>query len=132
MVLRSGDWLGHSRTSCCQRLVYRLQGSQAQESQTECKMESFNKCPSNMLHNTNKKNEYKTNMGTKTSIKSKQIKCIYIALRTSADISKCCTETQPKTPNSKQCRCKAMVNISAGGRVIGSGCLQNIFAIFTT
>uniref|UniRef100_A0A8C8K0G8 Anion exchange protein n=1 Tax=Oncorhynchus tshawytscha TaxID=74940 RepID=A0A8C8K0G8_ONCTS len=35
-----------------------------------------------------------------------QIKCIYIALRTSADISKCCTETQPKTPNSKQCRCK--------------------------
>ena len=27
-----------------------------------------------------------------------QIKCIYIALRTSADISKCCTETQPKTP----------------------------------
>jgi hypothetical protein len=35
---------------------------------------------------------------------SKQIKCIYIALRTSADISECCTETQPKTPNSKQCR----------------------------
>jgi hypothetical protein len=33
---------------------------------------------------------------------SNQIKCIYIALRTSADISKCCTETQPKTPNSKQ------------------------------
>ena len=30
-----------------------------------------------------------------------QIKFIYIALRTSADISKCCTETQPKTPNSK-------------------------------
>jgi hypothetical protein len=25
-----------------------------------------------------------------------QIKCIYIALHTSADISKCCTETQPK------------------------------------
>jgi hypothetical protein len=39
---------------------------------------------------------------------SNQIKCIYIALRTSADISKCCTETQPKTPNSKQCRCKNM------------------------
>jgi hypothetical protein len=36
---------------------------------------------------------------------SLQIKCIYIALRTSADISKCCTETQPKTPNSKQRRC---------------------------
>uniref|UniRef100_A0A674BLS0 Telomere repeat-binding factor dimerisation domain-containing protein n=1 Tax=Salmo trutta TaxID=8032 RepID=A0A674BLS0_SALTR len=32
-----------------------------------------------------------------------QIKFIYIALRTSAEISKCCTETQPKTPNSKQC-----------------------------
>ena len=30
-----------------------------------------------------------------------QIKCIYIALHTSADISKCCTETQPKTLNSK-------------------------------
>uniref|UniRef100_A0A674ASI9 receptor protein-tyrosine kinase n=1 Tax=Salmo trutta TaxID=8032 RepID=A0A674ASI9_SALTR len=36
-------------------------------------------------------------------IKSNQIKFIYIALRTSAEISKCCTETQPKTPNSKQC-----------------------------
>ena len=31
-----------------------------------------------------------------------KINCIYIALLTSADISKCCTETQPKTPNSKQ------------------------------
>uniref|UniRef100_A0A8C7HZM3 plus-end-directed kinesin ATPase n=1 Tax=Oncorhynchus kisutch TaxID=8019 RepID=A0A8C7HZM3_ONCKI len=30
-------------------------------------------------------------------------------LRTSADISKCCTETQPKTPNSKQCRCRSTV-----------------------
>ena len=30
-----------------------------------------------------------------------QINCIYIALLTLADISKCCTETQPKTPNSK-------------------------------
>ena len=38
-----------------------------------------------------------------------QIKCIYIALRTSADISKCCTETQPKTPNSKQYRCRSTV-----------------------
>jgi hypothetical protein len=38
-----------------------------------------------------------------------QIKCIYIALRTSADISKCSTETQPKTPNSKQCRCRSTV-----------------------
>jgi hypothetical protein len=28
---------------------------------------------------------------------------------TSADISKCCTETQPKTPNSKQCRCRSTV-----------------------
>jgi hypothetical protein len=32
-----------------------------------------------------------------------QIKCIYVALLTSADISKRCTETQPKTPISKQC-----------------------------
>ena len=38
-----------------------------------------------------------------------QIKFIYIALLTSADISKCCTETQPKTPNSKQCRCRSTV-----------------------
>jgi hypothetical protein len=38
-----------------------------------------------------------------------QIKCIYIALCTSADISKCCTEAQPKTPNSKQCRCRSTV-----------------------
>ena len=38
-----------------------------------------------------------------------QIKFIYIALRTSADISKCCTETQPKTPNSKQCMCRSTV-----------------------
>jgi hypothetical protein len=32
------------------------------------------------------------------------IKCIYKALLTSADVTKCCTETQPKTPNSKQYR----------------------------
>jgi hypothetical protein len=40
-------------------------------------------------------------------ISNHQIKCIYKALRTSADISKCCTETRPKTPNSKQCRCRS-------------------------
>ena len=40
---------------------------------------------------------------------SNQIKCIYIALLTSADISKCCTETQHKTPFSKQCRCRSTV-----------------------
>jgi hypothetical protein len=40
------------------------------------------------------------------TIKSNQIKCIYIAL-TSADISKCYTETQPITQNSKQCRCRS-------------------------
>ena len=45
---------------------------------------------------------------------SNQIKRIYIALLTSADISKCCTETQPKqqamkNPNSKQCRCRSTV-----------------------
>ena len=34
---------------------------------------------------------------------------IYIALLTSADITKCCTETQPKTPNSKQCRCRSIL-----------------------
>ena len=38
-----------------------------------------------------------------------QIKCIYIALLTSTDVSNCYTETQPKTPNSKQCRCRSMV-----------------------
>jgi hypothetical protein len=36
--------------------------------------------------------------------KSNQIKCIYEAPLTSADISKCCTETQPKTPNRKKPR----------------------------
>jgi hypothetical protein len=40
---------------------------------------------------------------------SNQIKCIYIDIITSADIPKCCTETQPKTPNSKQCRCRSTV-----------------------
>jgi hypothetical protein len=40
---------------------------------------------------------------------SDQIKFIYKALLISADISKCCTETQPKTPNSKQCRCRSTV-----------------------
>uniref|UniRef100_A0A8C8FHD4 Drebrin-like b n=1 Tax=Oncorhynchus tshawytscha TaxID=74940 RepID=A0A8C8FHD4_ONCTS len=45
----------------------------------------------------------------KANVSSNQIKFIYIALRTSADISKCCTETQPKTPNSKQCRCRSTV-----------------------
>ena len=28
---------------------------------------------------------------------------------TSADVTKCYTETQPKTPNSKQCRCRSTV-----------------------
>jgi hypothetical protein len=37
------------------------------------------------------------------------IKCIYKALFTSADVTKCCTETQPKNPNSKQCRCRSTV-----------------------
>ena len=40
---------------------------------------------------------------------SNQIKCIYKALLTSADVTKCCTETKPKTPNSKQCRCRSTV-----------------------
>ena len=44
-----------------------------------------------------------------TGLFDTQIKCIYRALLTSADISKCCTETQPKTPNSKQCRCRSTV-----------------------
>ena len=37
------------------------------------------------------------------------MKCIYKALLTSCDFTKCCTETQPKTPNSKQCRCRSTV-----------------------
>jgi hypothetical protein len=32
---------------------------------------------------------------------------IYIALLTSADVTECCKETQSKTPNSKQCRCRS-------------------------
>jgi hypothetical protein len=39
-----------------------------------------------------------------------QIKFIYRALLTSADISQCCTETQPKTTNSKQYRCRSTVS----------------------
>jgi hypothetical protein len=34
---------------------------------------------------------------------------IYKSLLTSADVTKCCTETQPKTPNSKQCSCRSTV-----------------------
>ena len=53
---------------------------------------------------------YSLNEQMKWAVASNQIKFIYIALRTSADISKCCTETQPKTPNSKQCRCRSTVH----------------------
>jgi hypothetical protein len=53
-----------------------------------------------------------------SNTEANQIKCIYIALRTSADISKCCTETQPKTPNSKQCRCRSIhESTSCSGRL---------------
>ena len=38
---------------------------------------------------------------------SNSIKCIYKALFTSADVTKCYTETKSKTPNSKQCRCRS-------------------------
>ena len=38
----------------------------------------------------------------------KSIKCIYKALFTFGDVTKCCIETQPKTPN-KQYRCRSMV-----------------------
>jgi hypothetical protein len=34
---------------------------------------------------------------------------MYKALLTSADISKCCTETQPKTLNSKQCKYRSTI-----------------------
>uniref|UniRef100_A0AAZ3PAS8 ABC transporter domain-containing protein n=1 Tax=Oncorhynchus tshawytscha TaxID=74940 RepID=A0AAZ3PAS8_ONCTS len=62
-----------------------------------------------------------------------QIKCIYIALLTSADISKCCTETQPETQNSKQCRCRSTVarknSLESGGQKrrvsLGAALLQN-------
>ena len=40
---------------------------------------------------------------------NQSIKYIYKALFTSADVTKCCTETQPKTPNNKQCRCRSTV-----------------------
>ena len=53
------------------------------------------------------RNMVQTLFGT---VKSNQsIKCIYKALLTSADVTKCCTETQLKTPNSKQCRCRSTV-----------------------
>jgi hypothetical protein len=40
---------------------------------------------------------------------TESINCIYKALLTLADVTKCGTETQPKTPNSKQCRCRSTV-----------------------
>ena len=40
---------------------------------------------------------------------NQSIKCIYKALLTLADVTKCYTETQPKIPNSKQCRCRSTV-----------------------
>jgi hypothetical protein len=43
------------------------------------------------------------------SIINQSIKFIYIAIFTSADVTKCCSETQPKTNNSKQCRCRSTV-----------------------
>ena len=39
--------------------------------------------------------------------KIESIKCIYKAFFTSADVTKCYTETQPKMPNSNQCRCRS-------------------------
>ena len=40
---------------------------------------------------------------------SDQIKCIYLYSPSYISLSKCCTETQPKTPNSKQCMCRSTV-----------------------
>jgi hypothetical protein len=45
------------------------------------------------------------------------IKCIYKALFASADVTKCDTETQPETPNSKQC---TTVQAVQSGRSWGS------------
>ena len=42
----------------------------------------------------------------KVMMDCQSIKFIYKALLT-ADVTKCCTETQPKTPNSKKCRCRS-------------------------
>ena len=55
-----------------------------------------------------------TPMGTTTSGKpaptlTQSIKCIYKVLLTSADVTKCCTETQVIPPNNKQCRCRSTV-----------------------
>jgi hypothetical protein len=33
----------------------------------------------------------------------------HISTSPSADVTKCCTETQPKTSNGKQCRCRSTV-----------------------
>ena len=41
---------------------------------------------------------------------ARSIKCIDKALLTSADVTKCCIETQPKTPYSKQCRCRSTLS----------------------
>ena len=44
-----------------------------------------------------------------TPFSYQSIKCIYKALFTSANVTKSYTETQPKSPNSKQSRCRSTV-----------------------
>ena len=52
---------------------------------------------------------------------NQSIKCIYKALFTSADVTKCYTEPHPKTPNSKQFRRRSTVARKNSGQS-SSGC----------
>ena len=62
-------------------------------------------CPRTCLEHVERSTDMTSALGCLTS----SIKCIYNALFTSADVTKCYTEIQPKTPNRKQCRCRSTV-----------------------
>uniref|UniRef100_A0A8C7FUN3 Poly(A) specific ribonuclease subunit PAN2 n=1 Tax=Oncorhynchus kisutch TaxID=8019 RepID=A0A8C7FUN3_ONCKI len=51
----------------------------------------------------------KETVPTESAEKNQSIQFIYKALLTPADVTKCCTEAQPKTPKIKQCRCRSTV-----------------------
>ena len=70
-------------------------------------------------------------MATSFYFLNQSTKCIYKALFTLADVTKCCTETQPKTSNSKQCRCRSTVAtknyLFNRGIVSLSLCIEHLF-----
>ena len=68
--------------------------------------ENYRHVNKNTTVNTTVKTAKNTKVNINQSI-NQPIKYIYKALFTSADVTKCYTETQPKPPNSKQCRCSS-------------------------